>query len=396
MHAALIVVGAGPAGRSAAEGYRDAGGDGRVVLLGDEGRLPYERPPLTKDFLRGASSADDLPISGPGWYADRAVEVLPGKAAIAIDPGSHVVRLADGTTVGYDRCVLATGSAVATPPIDGAGAALAETGSGSGRRVHVVRSADQATDLRGAAASSAAAVVVGSGFIGCEAAVSIARRGTAVTLVAPEALPQKSRLGADVGRRIAAWLVDEGVTLRLGTAVERLDPDGVVVTADGRLESDVVLLATGHAPRADLAVAAGIPTRDGRVLADAGMWTRTSDVLAAGDVALAQNAAAGRRLAVEHWGEALAMGRIAGANAAGATESWAQAPGFWSSLGDRTLKQVAWGDGFDAVVVEDHGAGTFTARYGRAGVLVGVLTHDRDEDYERGRELVETGAPFRP
>jgi 3-phenylpropionate/trans-cinnamate dioxygenase ferredoxin reductase component len=111
------------------------------------------------------------------------------------------------------------------------------------------------------------------------------------------------------------------------------------------------------------------------------------------DVSFAHNASAGRRLAVEHWGEALNMGEIAGRNAAGDDVAWDVAPGFWSTIGEHTLKHAAWGDGFDEARLVDHGA-AFTVWYGRAGITVGVLTHERDEDYERGRELVETGAPL--
>jgi NADPH-dependent 2,4-dienoyl-CoA reductase/sulfur reductase-like enzyme len=117
-------------------------------------------------------------------------------------------------------------------------------------------------------------------------------------------------------------------------------------------------------------------------------------ILAAGDVARAFNAAAGRHLAVEHWGEALAMGEVAGRTAAGDRDAaWAQAPGFWSTIGERTLKYAAWGDGFDTARLEEDGNG-FTVWYGRGGACVGVLAHERDEDYERGRELVERGAPM--
>ena len=123
------------------------------------------------------------------------------------------------------------------------------------------------------------------------------------------------------------------------------------------------------------------------------MRTGRDGILAAGDVAFAHNAAAGRPLAVEHWGEALNMGETAGRVAAGEDASWAVAPGFWSTIGAHVLKYAAWGDGHDEARLEDHG-GPFTVWYGRGGITVGVLAYERDEDYERGRELVETGAPL--
>jgi NADPH-dependent 2,4-dienoyl-CoA reductase/sulfur reductase-like enzyme len=124
------------------------------------------------------------------------------------------------------------------------------------------------------------------------------------------------------------------------------------------------------------------------------MRTSADGVYAAGDVALARNAAAGRRLPVEHWGEALNQGEAAGAQAAGAGAVWDTAPGFWSTIGTRTLKHVAWGDGFDEARLVDHPGGAWTVWYGTDGVAAGVLCHERDEDYEHGRELIEQGRPL--
>jgi NADPH-dependent 2,4-dienoyl-CoA reductase/sulfur reductase-like enzyme len=125
------------------------------------------------------------------------------------------------------------------------------------------------------------------------------------------------------------------------------------------------------------------------------MRTSRPDVFAAGDVALADNVSAGRPVPVEHWGDALAMGEIAGRVAAGELAQWTQPPGFWSTIGDRTLKYAAWGDGFDSVDVQDDPDGSFTIWYGSGGRVVGVLTHEADADYERGQELVRTGAQWR-
>lgn len=386
----FVVVGGGPAAHAALAAYRAAGGAGRVALVADEPHLPYDRPPLSKDLLRGESDVEDLPLAADDWYARHEVDVHRAAAAVALDPAARTVTLADGTVLPYGHVLLATGSSAVAPPIPGADEALAAG------RVRLLRSLDQGLALRDAAADARTAVVVGSGFIGCEAAASLARRGLAVSVVTPEDLPHEGRLGPEVGGRIAGWLADEGVRLRAGTTVERVGADGALSTSAGPVRADLVLLATGHAPNGALAAEAGLPVDDGRVLVDAAMRSPVDGVLAAGDAALAENAAAGRRLPVEHWGEALAMGEVAGRTAAGAEASWAQAPGFWSQIGDRVLKQVAWGDGHDEVRVVDHGGGAFTAWYGNAGAVAGVLTHGADDDYARGRGLVESGAPFGP
>jgi len=379
----LVIVGGGPTGLSAARGYRDAGGGGDVTLLTPERDLPYQRPPLSKEYLRGHAGEAELPLEPPGWYAEHGIAVRLGTEATALDPGARVVT-AGGVPVPFDVCVLATGAQPAPLPVPG----------GDDPRVLHLRSVASARTLRERAGAARRAIVVGAGFIGCEAAASLAMRGVAVTLIAQEDVPHAPRLGDVAGRRIQAWLEEHGVSLVLGAAVEAIE-DGARVRAGGReLEADLVLVAGGIRPCAGLAEAAGVRCADGRVVVDEHMRSSHPGILAAGDVARAFNAAAGRHLAVEHWGEALAMGEVAGRTAAGDRDAaWAQAPGFWSTIGERTLKYAAWGDGFDTARLEEDGNG-FTVWYGRGGACVGVLAHERDEDYERGRELVERGAPM--
>jgi NADPH-dependent 2,4-dienoyl-CoA reductase/sulfur reductase-like enzyme len=158
---------------------------------------------------------------------------------------------------------------------------------------------------------------------------------------------------------------------------------------------DVVIMATGVAPRGELAAATtGIELADGAIPVSADMRSARPDVLAAGDVCRAENVAAGRPLRVEHWGDALTQGEIAGATAAGKRSAWDDVPGFWSTIGSRTLKYAAWGDGFDQARCERHSDGGFTVWYGSEGQVVGVLTHEADGDYERGSELIKRGASW--
>jgi 3-phenylpropionate/trans-cinnamate dioxygenase ferredoxin reductase component len=384
MSAPLLIVGGGPAALATARGYREAGGDGPVLMLTADDRRPYRRPPLTKELLRGEVAERDLPIEPPRWYAEHGVEVRCGVTVTAVDPDRRAATTDAGERVGYGDCVLCTGSEVSVPPIPGA----------DGPRVHPMRTARDGLRLARRAERGVRAAVVGAGFIGCEAAASLAMRGNAVTLLAPEALPQDERLGEEVGAFIAGWLRDAGVRLRLGTEVASIDEEGgdlVLRTASGDVRADLAVLGTGVAPHTGLAEAAGLSLQRGGVPVDASMRTEREGLWCAGDPAFAHNAAAGRRLRVEHWGEALNHGEVAGRALAGEAAEWASAPGFWSTIGRRTIKQVAWGDGWDEVRVSG-GADGFTARYGRNGVLVGVLTHERDEDYERGRGLVERHA----
>ena len=345
--------------------------------------LPYNRPPLSKDFLRGESQEDALPLEDENFYRHHGIEVRLRTRAQALDAGRRVVTLSGGETLSYGWCLLATGASPKPLPVPGA--------ENSG--VRYLRSRHQARELRGAAAGARSAVVVGSGFIGCEAAASLARRGLAVTLVSMEDGPQAARLGDAASQVLRDWLEDDGVSLRLGAEVEAIEDGRVRLAGEASAEGDLLLVAGGVEPEAGIAAEAGLAVEAGRVLVDARMRSSIEGVLAAGDVAFAFNAAAGRHLAVEHWGEALAMGRVAGQTAAGAEASWAEVPGFWSTVGDRTLKYAAWGDGFDDASLVDHGGGAFTVWYSRDGVTAGVLTHGADHDYERGRRLIEQRHP---
>ena len=379
----LVVVGGGPAALEAARAYREAGAGGQVVLVSADEHPPYNRPPLSKDFLRGESEEDALPLEDAGFYRDHDIEVRLRTRARALDTARQAVILSDGEALGYGQCILATGASPKPLPVPGA----------DGPGVRYLRSRHQARELREAAAAARSAVVIGSGFIGCEAAASLARRGLAVTLVSMEDAPQAARLGDAASRILQAWLEDDGVSLRLGAGVEAIE-GGQVRLADGTSAGgDLLLVAGGVQPEAGIAAEAGLAVEAGRVRVDAQMRSSAADVLAAGDVAFAFNAAAGRHLAVEHWGEALAMGQVAGQTAAGAESSWDEVPGFWSTIGDRTLKYTAWGDGFDHADLVDHGGGAFTVWYSQEAVTVGVLTYDADHEYERGRRLIEQRQP---
>lgn len=382
--AALVVVGGGPAGHSAAAAYRAAGGSGRVLILSADDTAPYQRPPLSKDFLRGETEPDELPIEPPEFYRDNNIELRLADPVSSLSLRHGQVVTQSGLAVGFGRCVLATGCEPAVLPVPGA----------DHPDVLRLRFLAQARILRGRAERAGSAIVIGSGFIGCEAAASLAARGVDVTVLSTEELPQLHRLGREVAERLAGWLTGAGVRLVGGAEVAAIEDGTAVQTTDGRrFTADLVLTAAGVKPRGELAEQAGLAVQDGRILVDERMATGDSRVFAAGDVALAHNVTAGRRLPVEHWGEALRMGEIAGTNAAGGDENWSEVPGFWSQIGDRTLKYSAWGDGYEQAELIEHDNGGFTAWYSQDGAAVGVLTHRADGDYERGGELIAAAAP---
>jgi NADPH-dependent 2,4-dienoyl-CoA reductase/sulfur reductase-like enzyme len=381
----LLVIGGGPAGLAAARGYRDAGGRGAVAIISDEHRMPYRRPPLTKGLLRGEIGEDELGLEQEPWLEQHRVALISGRA-VALDPVAHEVVLSGGRTITYGRCVVATGAEPKRLPIPGA----------DDPGVRVVRALDHVRELvRRLPASGGEVVVIGSGFLGCEIAVSLRRLAMGVTLISDEATPNEARLGPQAGARIADWLRVEGVSLELGDGVHELQRDGeslhVGVNGSGRIRAGIVVMATGVAPRSELLAPSGIKLEAGAVPTDASMRTALDGVLAAGDVCRAYNVTAGRSLRVEHWSDALAQGDIAGRTAAAAEASWDQVPGFWSTIGDRTLKYAAWGDGYELSRFEPRPDGAFVVWYGRAERIVGVLTHGADDVYELGQQLIADG-----
>ncbi len=251
-------------------------------------------------------------------------------------------------------------------------------------------------DLRrlGEAAEHArTAVVVGSGFIGCEAAASLAMRGLEVTLVSPEPGPQQQRLGDHPSGAIRGWLEGAGVRLHHDVQVSAMEAPRRLHLSDGTtLEPDLVLLALGVEPWTDFLADSGLPMADGRIVVDdAPAVVGRPASTRRGTPRSRDHALAGRPVPVEHWGDAEAMGEVAGRNAAGASEVWDTVPGFWSEIGEHTLMYAAWGDGWDSADVVEDGA-AFTVWYGKDGVLVGVLAHENEDDYERGQELIAKGA----
>lgn len=378
---ALLVIGGGPAGLAAARAFRANQGHGRVVMVSSDPHAPYHRPPLSKDYLRGETGADALPLVPAGWFADQDVELWLGAEIVGLEASGRA-ELGDGRLLPFEKAVLATGSVPRPPAVPG------------GERAHLLRSRTDADRLRASAAHASSAVVLGSGFIGCEAALSLALRGLTVDLVTPEDVPQEKRLGTEAGERIAAWLRDAGVRLHPRMSVREIPDDRSVLLDDGRtVRADLVLAATGVRPATGLARSAGLAMVGDRVVVGADMRTSSEFVAAAGDITFAHNEAAGRHLGVEHWGDAERMGEIAGTVFAGGRAGWSQAPGFWSGLGDHTLKYAAWGDGWDDARLVDHGDDSFTVWYSTAGRCVGVLTHRADDDYVEGTAAVEAGRP---
>ncbi|MFZ1994555.1 MAG: NAD(P)/FAD-dependent oxidoreductase, partial [Solirubrobacteraceae bacterium] len=261
----LLVIGGGPAGLAAVRAYRDAGAGGSVAIVADEGRMPYLRPPLTKELLRGESEEADLPLEDEAWLDEKSVDLVAGRA-VTIDPGRRQVLLSGGRELGYVVCLLATGAEPTRLAVPG----------GDRPWVHVVRSVEHVRRLTAGLGDTARVVVIGSGFIGCEIAASLRVRGHPVDLVSDEPLPNSVRLGDPQARIVQEWLTEDGVHTHLGApvqSIERQDGAVAVVTEAGRLMGDAVVMATGVAPRSELAAQAGLELEGGAIPVSASMRT---------------------------------------------------------------------------------------------------------------------------
>jgi NADPH-dependent 2,4-dienoyl-CoA reductase/sulfur reductase-like enzyme len=365
----LMVVGSGPAGVSAAEAFRKQNPDEPICVVTEDSHSPYQRPPLSKEYLRGET--DEIELHPAAWFDERGIEVVRDQRVDGIDVAAREVSFG-GRRRSFRSLVLCSGCAPKPLPVPGGDSAL------------LLRSREDAVTLRTAAQGAQSAVVVGAGFIGCEAAASLSALGVDVTLIAPDAVPQATRLGDAAGQRIAAALDDIGVHYVGGVEVQAVIDRGVKLGNGVTLPGDLIVAATGDA---------GLSIGDSRVLVGSDMRTSAEWVYAAGDVALAFNRRAGRSLAVEHWQDAIDHGDIAGTNAAGASADWDGVPGFWTTIGPMTLKYHAWGDGYEnSTFVQREGG--WAIWYEAGGAAVGVLTCDADDDYELAETIIAEGAPI--
>ncbi|WP_019904174.1 FAD/NAD(P)-binding oxidoreductase [Methylobacterium sp. 77] len=397
-----VVVGASLAGLRGAESLRRSGFAGRLTLVGDEAHRPYDRPPLSKSVLTGEVAPEATRL--PNFHALDA-EWRLGIAASGLDRDARTIRLADGSTLAYDRLLIATGSRARSWPNP------AEAGLIG---VHTLRGRDDADALRRAlSAGPKRVLIIGAGFIGCEVAASCRALDLAVTLIDPGPAPLARILGQPVGEIVAALHRTLGVDLRSRTKVERLEGDtaGRVVRAildDGRsVETDVVVVALGAVRNTEWLHGSGLDVGPGGLACDAAGHALDTEgrpdtaIAAAGDVARFPHPLYdGRPVALEHWGHAVAQGEHAGRLLAGmaAGTAYAEMPAFWSSQGGITIKSVGLTEGADAMVFAQGNPkeGRFVVVYGREGRCIAAVSFDSARWLPAYAERIAARAPFPP
>jgi 3-phenylpropionate/trans-cinnamate dioxygenase ferredoxin reductase component len=348
----FVIVGGGLAGAKAVEALRANDFDGHVVLIAEEDLLPYERPPLSKEFLAGKKSLDDFTVHDAAWYRDRDIDLRLGTAVVAIDrTGRHVVLPGD-STVPYDKLLLATGSRSRRPPIPGSDAA----------GVHYLRTFDDAVELNSTLREGSSLAIVGAGWIGLEVAASARGRGVEVTIVESARLPLLAALGAEAAEVFADLHRGHGVNLLLESNVAEISTSSGAATglklADGSdIAADAVLVAVGAAPNIELAQAAGLDMGDGGVLVDATLRTSDPDVFAVGDIAAAEHPFYKTRIRTEHWANALKQPAVGAANMLGKRLEYAELPYFFTDQYDLGMEYVGHAPTYQRVVFRGDVAG---------------------------------------
>jgi 3-phenylpropionate/trans-cinnamate dioxygenase ferredoxin reductase subunit len=387
-----VIVGASLAGAKAAETLRAEGFSGRVILLGQETERPYERPPLSKGYLQGNDEKSSIYVHEEGWYAEHDVDLRLGVAAAAVDPAQRQVLLSDGTTVGYDQLLLATGSSprqlrVAGADLDG---------------VLYLRTAADSERLKAALSGGGQLVLAGAGWIGLEVAAAARTAGCEVTVVEPEAVPLHRAIGPELGQVFADLHTEHGVRFRFGEGVSELSGTGhvseVVTSSGARLPADVVVVGIGAVPNTGLAEDAGLEVSNG-VLVDAALRASAPGIFAAGDIANAVNPLLGRRIRVEHWANALNSGPAAARAMLGQDVSYDQVPYFYSDQYDLGMETAGVPEpgGYDQVVYRgDRAAREFIAFWLQGGALVAGMNVNVWDVSDDIQALIRSGRKLDP
>ncbi len=346
----FVIAGASLAGAKAAETLRAEGFDGRVVLIGAEHERPYERPPLSKEYLRGEAGREKVYVHEESFYADHEIDLRLGRSAEALDTAAAELVLDDGERLRYDRLLLATGSeprrlAIPGAELDG---------------VHYLRTVGDSDALRARLDRGGSVVVIGAGWIGAEVAASARQRGLDVTVVEPASVPLERVLGAELGAFYRDVHAEQGVRMLLGTGVEAFEGATAVErvrTSDGReLGCDFVVVGVGVQPRTRLAEQAGLAVEDG-IAVDARLQTSAPGVFAAGDVANAHHPFYGERIRVEHWANALHQGPAAARGMLGTADAYDRLPYFFSDQYDVGMEYAGFARSWDRVVFRGDPAG---------------------------------------
>src|SRR5215208_4778167 len=383
MSETFVIVGAGVAGGGAAAALREEGFDGRVVLIGSEQQPPYERPPLSKEYLRGESSFERALFQPPDFYDENGVETRFGVRATRVDAAEKVVELDGGERVAYDRLLVATGGRnrrFRIPGMDLEG-------------IYSLRTVADSDRIRAEISPGRRAVVVGMGFIGSEVAASLRQSGVDVVVVDRNEVPLRRVLGEEVGRVIEGNHRDHGTSMIFEDTVAAFEGDGRVervTTGRGhRIECDFVVVGLGVEPVTDLLAGTGVEIDNG-VVVDEYCRTGVEGIYAAGDVANHYHPVFKRHIRVEHWQNALKQGPAAARNMLGENEPYGEIPWFWSDQYEHNLQYAGFHTEWDELVIRGSMEERyFVAFYRKDRRVLAAVAINRGRDLRRSIPLIK-------
>jgi 3-phenylpropionate/trans-cinnamate dioxygenase ferredoxin reductase subunit len=382
----FLLIGGGMASAHCASELRRRGAGGSILLAGREAEPPYERPPLSKEYLRGEASREDAFVNAAGWYEENDVELLTGTNVMSLDPAERTAKLQGGEEVAFGRALLATGAMVNILRVEGA----------ENEGIHYLRAFGNSDAIRADAEAAEHVVLIGGSYIGTEVAASLTAKGVSCTILMMEDVALSRTFGTDAGRWFQEKLEAQGVTVHGGEELEAFEGDGrvkAVVTRSGRaIECDAVVVGAGVRPDAMLAQRAGLEVDDG-ILCDSKLQTSSEGIYAAGDCCSYDSVVHGRRLRVEHWDVAMQQGIHVARNMLGEDRDYDVVPYFFSDMADwASLEYVGpahdWGE---EIWRGDRDAGLFSVWYLKDGRVAGCLSVERPEDLAEARRLLADG-----
>jgi NADPH-dependent 2,4-dienoyl-CoA reductase/sulfur reductase-like enzyme/nitrite reductase/ring-hydroxylating ferredoxin subunit len=378
----VVIVGGGAAGFACAHELRRLGFEGGITMLSADSDPPCDRPNLSKDYLAGSAQPDWIPLRDGSWYSESGIDLRLGTRIVGIDPAGRRVRAASGEEFSFDRLLLATGSEPNRLDLPGF----------ERDTVFTLRSVADSDAIAARAASGSRAVVIGSSFIGLEAAAALVARGVGVHVVSPERVPFERQFGAEVGGFFRALHERHGVRFHLGTEPAAFDGRSMRLANNQSIDADFVLVGVGVRPRLDLGRSAGVAVDKG-LCVDPFLETDVPGIFAAGDIAAYPDPAGEGRLRIEHWVVALRQGQAAAANMLGLGKRFESVPFFWTEQYGVALRYTGHAARWDRVEIEgDVATGDFIARYHDQGVHRASASVGRDFDnLEDERRLEKAG-----
>jgi 3-phenylpropionate/trans-cinnamate dioxygenase ferredoxin reductase component len=382
----FLLIGGGMASAHCAAELRSRGADGSVLLVGREPEPPYERPPVSKEYMRAEAERADAYVNPPSWYEENEVELLTGRNVMSLDPAMRTAKLQGGEEVSFGRALIGTGAMVNILRVEGA----------ENEGIHYLRAFGNADAIRADAERAEHVVLIGGSYIGTEVAASLTARGAKCSIVTMEDAPLERTFGADAGRWFGELLESRGVEFHGGEELEAFEGDGrvgAIVTKSGlSVDCDAVVVGAGVKADAMLAERAGLAVENG-ILCDARLETSVEGIYAAGDCCSYESVVHGRRLRVEHWDVAMQQGMHAARNMLGDGADYEVVPYFFSDLADwASLEYVGPAYEWDEEVWRgDRDAGEFSVWYLKDGKVAGCLSVGRSEDLAEARRMLADG-----